>query len=80
MDFSSLPHYPSTVRPASPAPGKALSPRLTKTLLSLTLLSGVAAVIYVFWPIIDAIVNPPTPTVPLDFQVIQQRFDELELS
>jgi len=83
MDLSSLPQYPSPFQPATPAPdrtaGRKLSSPLAITLVCLVILLVVATTLYVFWPLIDAKEHPPTPgpMKPLDFKVIQQRFDQV---
>lgn len=84
MDFSSLPQFPSAFRLAAPAHAlrKLPSPRLTRALLGLGVLSAAGLSLYALWPNVAAMIQRPTPapTAPLDFRIIQQRYDDMPLS
>lgn len=82
MNFSSLPQFPSA-RPSVAPVGtslRPLSPRLARLLLCLSVLSAAALLLYVLWPVVDAMTNPPAPmpTAPFSFKVIEQRYRQVQ--
>jgi hypothetical protein len=86
MTLSSLPTYPSPQRAdvgrCIKKDDPALSRRAALILLGLPLLGVLAGALFCAWRILDAIENPPKPPparLPLDFKLVQERFEQVRL-
>ena|SRR5579871_153833 len=82
MDFSSLPRYPTPGRPQLAGPqaesGWHSSRRAARVFRDLAWLAGIA--IFLLWlrNVADTARQPPQPWGPLEFQLIQERFRQLQ--
>jgi hypothetical protein len=83
MDFSSLPKYPPPDGPGAATclreNSQELSRRVIRILLELVFLLAVMLLLYEFRPIATVADRPPPAAPPLDFKLIEARYNKVGL-